>query len=753
MMRRPIICLFLLLPFIAPLVLTQAAEQVQGKATSFQVRFRYEIDAGRTLRFRLYQAMMKRLTDAGFKKAPGLAGEELYGTYMAGKLPATGVAALDQEVALRTAILVPEGFNPADDHVVLVSLQISTAFGPALQFDLANLARTKLNALGFEEQVGYDHHKQRRLLGRLAYGKLNELLKAEMEVEIPTSTRTPKARTPIVRLAEVIVEPNELPMIAMLPSDPEPEQAALKKVPADLRRLAAAEGDKPIRVEVILRETPPANALLLEYSSAPAHMHIEGRLGTLLTGTIQASDLTALASLPNVSTVRIPQAARQPQGIVRYVSLNQPSPPADSPDAWVRRGPGSKAVVVGHDFRGYKEQLSNSTHTKVHLVDLTTELSSTLQPQEGMEGDGIGAGTQLALDLLRSAPVEELVLLRIDTASPFQLRELAEAIDSGIYHSFALTQRKEELWRESARLESERTEIRVLRRLSLDNFGIDESAKEARDKYRERQRQFDESAKLHGELDRRMLELLKGIRQLKGAQTVLIGLNWTDGHPDLPGSPPTLRLLKHVVQESSASWIQIVPVRTKKVWTGLFRDQNRDGIMEFSSEQDDRSKLNFLVWQPNAGQAEHELPSDCVIQVILQWQEAHDPKYAIAQDDPYRQPVTSLQIKLLRQRDPSGQKLPADLFDVVTVSQGLPERVENLQRSAVYQATLRFRVSQPGRYALLIAGQSSNGIAPAGVAEIVNQRSEIHPKLIVETVDPAHRSKGSVQLQSYSSNE
>ncbi len=752
-MRRSLITFSLLLPIWTTLVVAQPSESFQGQASAYQARFRYEIDAGRTLRFRLYQAMTARLTEAGFKKEPGLAGEELYGNYMAGTLPAEGVKALLQEIAIRTVILIPEEQRFSEDDQVLVKLSLSKAFGPALQRDMAHLARAKLKALNFEELMGYDHQKHQRLLGRMAYGKLNELLKADIEVDIPTSTRQPKEKTPLVRLAEVLPEPSNLPMVGRVSSDPAPTNHVLNKVSPELRRLAEAEPEAPVRVEVILRESPPPNSLLPELVGAPAFMQLEGRLETLVTGTIQGGDLAALAGVRGVSTVRLPQAARDFTGPVKYVSLNQPSTPQESMEAWVRRGPGSKAVVVAHDFRGYKAKIGDGLPAKTHFVDLTIELSTELLPQEGSGEEGIGSGTQMALELMKSAPVEEVVLVRIDTASPFQLKELAEALDSGLYHSFALYFRKEELRRESARLESERTEIRVLRRLSLDNFGIDDSAKEARERYRERQRQFDESAVKHGELDRRMLEFMKAVRALQGAQTVIIGLNWTDGHPDLSGSPPTLRLLKSTVKSSSASWIQAVPQRTHQVWTGLFRDQNQDGVMEFAAESTARNDLNFLRWQPKEGASQATLPAGSVLQVMLQWQEAHDPNYFQLDDDLYRQPLTTLRILLLRQRDPSGQKLPDDVFDVIAMSSGWPDRVEHLPRSSVYQAQIRVQIPQEGRYALQILGEAPTGIAPAGSAEIIPQRTELHPKLIIDTIDPAHRARGSIQLQSHSSGE
>jgi hypothetical protein len=194
---------------------------------------------------------------------------------------------------------------------------------------------------------------------------------------------------------------------------------------------------------------------------------------------------------------------------------------------------------------------------------------------------------------------------------------------------------------------------------------------------------------------------------------------------------------------------------------------DNDGVMEFAGPTEKREgserrlDVNFLAWQPIDATAKPtkqvaDLPANSVIQVALQWQEAQSPTWKqSASEDAYRQPLAPLQIVVLRQRDPSGQRVPADLFDVVARSSGLPQRLENDPHSAVYSRTVRFQVSdQPGRYAIRIEGHAPDSIFPGEAAKLPDTpKGELRPKLVVEVVDPATRQKGQAVFANFTTGE
>jgi hypothetical protein len=186
--------------------------------------------------------------------------------------------------------------------------------------------------------------------------------------------------------------------------------------------------------------------------------------------------------------------------------------------------------------------------------------------------------------------------------------------------------------------------------------------------------------------------------------------------------------------------------------------------MEFTVDDSagKRGDLNFLAWQPyrwgketqGAELVYQELPARAWVQITIQWREVHSPEWSQDRDeDVYREPLVSPRIEVLRQRDPAGQVLPPEVFEVVARSTGLPDRVENHPRYAVYQTTLRFLVpDQPGRYAVRILGQAPESTLPAEAARLPRQEQwELQPRLGVELLDyeggPGLRGQGRVVLE------
>lgn len=749
-MRRLLLCLAFP-ALLLPALWADDPPAAPNANTPYTLQARYKIEAGRAQRHRLFHEMVKRLAAVGVQKDKGLEGEELYGTELTGTVPGSALPALLNDPHVQAAILTPKGFQPGEGDV-LARFYLTTALGLGRQRETADKARELLKPLGFKENVGSDTQESRRLLGRIPYAQLKNLLSDRFEVAVGGDPATGVGgwKTGLVRAAVVLAEPENLK------GQPEPAEPAavsgpLAKVSADLRALFADGGDKSSRVEATLREVPAANDPLVDLQNAG--LVIEGRLGPLVFGKLSAANLATLAALPEVSSVRLPQAARQfgAAGVI-FVPLERDAPAVQTAGA-VRRLGRAKTIIVASDFRGWQSLLGKGLPADTKLYDFTAELTADLRPEPplaGGEGE-LGEGVKLAQKFIGERGVDELILARIDSAAPFQVESIAEAVAGRSWSSPALAARMLELKRNQQRVEDEKKELRVLRRLTLDNFGIDDTAKASREKYWELQKAADAREKEVIAMSGRLLDFQEQARALRGAATILVGLSWADGYADLPGAHPTLRFLDQELLKG-ATWLQAAPVRGAGIWHGLFRDENGDGAMEFAAEGQpgQRRDLNFLAWKPKEGPVAAELPAGAVIQLKLQWQEAHDPRYAGAADDPYRQPLAQLRIVVLRQRDPSGKGLPADVFDVVGRSHGLPERIENEPRFSLYQTDFKFQVSQPGRYLVLVEGKEPQSLVPAGSAEVRAKKGEIRPKLIVEAIDPAHRTAGQPIFESFS---
>jgi hypothetical protein len=760
-----------------------AAEPAHGQGdpkAPYKVSARYRIQAGRIERYRQYQAMLGRLEAAGLKKDKGWEGEEFYGFTFTGTMPLGGLDALFRDPAVRASVMLPDGYQPpaAGQGTALVRLHLSRDFGAGRQPELMELARAKLKDLKFVEAPAYNHHDHRIMIGRMPLDQLPNLLRDSMEVDIPLGLGQEQFKpftTTVVKVTEVLPESGDYAPL------PPPEAAPLvpadkpywAKISPDLRRKMATVGeDKQTsveRVEVLLRSTPPpaSTAWMVPFVNPPLYMDIDGRLGPVVTGRISYNYLDLLAAQSWVSTIRLPHAASPilPEGYsadtqskpFRFVSMIQPQdmPRITGKVLSQQVGP-RRVLVVGTDFRGYANFQGKGLPARTMFMDLTAELTPDIQPlPAGDDGKTVGEGTLLAVEYLKTHPAEEVVLARVEPTSPGQVAELAKVLNGGVWNTETIEARRIELNREQIRLENEQFRLQVQRRILQNSFpterGIDSRA--AWDKYDAERKKMEGDIDALGERQGRYNQFRRQFRQLRGVRGVLLAMYWAGGYPNLAGNLPVLRYLDQDLLRT-AVWTQAVPVRGGQVWTGVFRDFNRDGVMEFADlPPAKRPDLNFLAWLPQGGQRSANLPQGVVVEVTLDWQEAHDPRLFDAEDDPFRQPIAPLQIIVLRQRDPEGKVLPSDIFEEVARTTSWPDRLENAPRWAQYQALLRFQVQQPGRYAIRIEGRAPTSTLPAGTAELVQERSEIKPKLVIDVADPASRQKGSAVLETFRTGE
>jgi hypothetical protein len=151
-----------------------------------------------------------------------------------------------------------------------------------------------------------------------------------------------------------------------------------------------------------------------------------------------------------------------------------------------------------------------------------------------------------------------------------------------------------------------------------------------------------------------------------------------------------------------------------QAWEGALRDADGDGILEFLPPAAPlpaglwTRDLAFLAWQPYGGPPSPDIPAKTRLRVSVQWTEPHDPDYFARPGEPdlYLRPLAELRLTVLRQRDPSAKKLPADDFEAVARTAERPQRIDNAPGSSTYELALEFTAEEAGRYALQISHQT-----------------------------------------------
>lgn len=761
-MRWLFICVSLIASLSIVLVAQAQPPAEAGATPRYDVRLRFRIEADMQQRYALYKEMLSSLQSAGFVAAPGRPREELYGDSLAGTIPATGVRALRLDRLVRTAILVPSGYAlPTEaDKTVLVRLELALT-GPDRQLELSDQARTQLKPLGFVENTGYDNKRHTSLLGRLSVPSLDSLLKDTMEVAIPNSYKTSttvQTKAPLVRLAIVIAEATPPAPDAALPVAAPAGKEYLDKISPDLKAFLAkapeADLKKLTRIELVLAGTNLTETLRKDLRYSEAIFVTEGSIGPIVTGLIAPARVASLAQMPEISTVRLPQGVRPLPAFasraIEFIPLGRelwPSPTV-SQVAYVEPPPARRAVIVGDDFRGYQGLIGKGLPKKTTYIDTTIELNSDFRTSPEAAGTGVGQSAQAAQLFLQQQPHDEVILVRIDSSTPYQLQQVGEAVQGLPWLTPSLLTRKDEYGDERTRIEAEQLTLRVLRQRINNDFNIDEGVVAKREEYRKKQAELDARQKAHFDRGIRFEKFVESIRTLRGATTVAVAMQWMDGYVDMPGSSPHVRFLTKEVL-GATRWFQAVEIRPGQVWTGLFRDFDHDHVMEFTTRAVRRPDLAFLSWEQAEKRAKQTLlPENAVIEVTLNWFEVHS---ATADGgDSYRKPLAQFMLNVLKQRDPSGKQLPEDVFEVAARTPALPDRVENTARGSHYQAIVRFTVpAGGGRYALQLAG-----IAPRTTGDATSsEQAEIHPKITLNVIDPEHRNVGRTIYESLATPE
>lgn len=778
--------------------------------THYQVTLRYRIMAPRDQHVLVYDKLVEHLQKLKFEFEPPLAERpdtdriDPGKNEFRGRLAAANVAKLRDNRHVAGVLLVPDGFKLPDeaDKAVRVRLELTGGLPADRQRDLAEQTKLVLGLLGFKEAAGYDHRgaggqAYTKVMGTLPKNQLEVLLKdlrtqpggwfapriAPAELPLPLQTIDP------ILFTEVLTDPEPI-QDAAEPAARNPEY--MEKIGPGLWELVNDKEKEQqfVRLQVLFAGSDSAERLRQVVIQAAPSAFVEGVLGSTVTAEMTVGQAKALAALSEVLVVRLPTPARGDvdpalPGIHEPAKAVQQSGLANLHQQG-KRGQKVRLAIVDTDFRGWDEMVkAGQLPPATRLVDLTVERSRDFMPAPyppvpavGKGGQGVvGHGTQCAMAAAIAAPAAELVLIRILGDDPLQLDEVNRYLRGDIL-SATLERRLDELRVASSMLAVQRTELLRERRAILDNFRDDQDLLldfgflgpvygwifSEREWHRQRMAYQDKLDQEYQVRDRRYWSLVKDVQSLKGIPLVACALTWNDGYP-LGGASPLSRAL----DSESGGPLCFVPAGNTagQAWTGMFRDADRNGLMEFAEPAAKlppgrwTSELNFLAWQPLAGKQSPDLPVKVALHITLQWREPHDADYylRLGEEDWYRRSLAGLTLTLLRLRDPTGKTVGSDAMEIVARSPAVALRLDHQPAGSVYEQVLDYLVDKPGRYALRVEqpqparwtlnklqerflfelrpGEITSGTRPVATPTVpgVEKTWELRPRLFIDVTD------------------
>ncbi|HEX3315133.1 MAG TPA: hypothetical protein VHR72_09605, partial [Gemmataceae bacterium] len=693
---------------------------------------------------------MKYEFDPPLADRPETDREDSTKNYMKGLLPSDQVRQLMADESVANILLVPEGYKLPDDPAVPVRVRLDIAGGlqPEEQKTLVDQTKLILQLLGFREGVGYDSRgragrQYSRLVGQIP-GKNLDLLLKDLRLQpagwfdsyfVFDKLPTPLRDVNPVHVVEVIPEPQ--PMDDLKEAAPR-SPAYLEKIAGDLWDVSQQKKDELVRVQILFSGEPPADVMRREISQVAATFQFEGLLGNAMIGSLLGDQVAVVASVPRVSVVRIPRVTLpdvEPttKAVVDTKRALEKSGVAELHHSGFR-GKGMRIVLIDHDFRQWKKYVAaGKLPASTRLIDLTAERSFDILPTPMGAEDAAGHGTASASIAALSAPEAEFTLVRIEPTAPYQIVEILGYMKGGPF-SQLLVRRFEDHQKVRSDLGVKRAELAAERNRFLSKFP-NEAELDRDDLFsflgpaygwvfsdRELQRLKEKyQVKLERELaerEERYRVLLERIRTLTGADLLVTPYVWNDGFP-LGGSSPLTRWFETRATIKPGPTTPPEPLVFQSAgntrgqsWTGLYRDVDRNGAMEFAAPDQPilpgrwNRELNFLGWQPYDGARKTELPKEARLHVSLQWREPHEPDYyQLGDADQYRQPLAAMRITLLRQRDPGAKTLSADMFEVVGRTGAWPQRIQHLPGAAMYELNLDANLDKDGVHAIRIERQ------------------------------------------------
>jgi hypothetical protein len=549
----------------------------------------------------------------------------------------------------------------------------------------------------------------------------------------------------------------------------------LRKLTPEVRALAEDKDDqKYSRLEIVLAQEPSEKDYEWDRSlrQAAVGMVIEGRLGSIVSVYTRNVQIGDLAKVDGVSAIRLPRSGELPR---------RPNDGATLPNLGALtgveklhqlgyRGRGVRIAIIDGDFAGYEALVGRHLPKSTRLVDFTAMRSANLLPDPMPSGDKLGQGTQCALAVSLAAPEAELLLLRVDPSAPYQVLAIAKMLNEEPAPFEILKLRAQELSRDRDALNRRRSDLLEERKKALAGLVFEEGDTNLP----EHKKRFEEAQARLKKVNQDLEDLVKieqGVRDraqrfltqdaelatVKNVRIVVCPLVWNTGHPLDGGSALSRYLSDRPFRGTSGErnrsrisalhknrhtlWFQASGDTRGQSWTGRFRDDDANGVMEFAGLNEAlrkerwTSELNFLSWQVADGRQAPELPKG-KIRVTVQWREPHDPDLFVGENDPYRDPLVNLRLVVLGQRDPFGEKLGTDDLNVIASSTTPALRLQNVPTSGTYEQSIEFTLNADMRVALRIEGKVPASIRPAGEPTLPGQNRsfEMKARIFVEAI-------------------
>lgn len=746
----------------------------------YKATLRYEIVAARDIHVERFDALLDHLERLGFvfdiprEKMDPTDREDPGKNTLKGILPSKSLAKVLKNSAVASLLLIPEKIDlPAEgDALVRVRLEIAGGLAPSRQLELVEQVRALLSEMGavdskdpdgkkkvrFREAFGYDHRgftgqPFTRLVGDMPRAHVETLVRdlrnfpfgwfgpeiLPENLPAPLSARHPILITEVLSTAEV-VRPYDFEKEVVPPE-------VLSKIDQELwkkhqkRILGGDKGEKDealVRVEIFLASPPssadpnPVGALR---KAAPS-LFLEGQVGQMVVGVLDPGELGLLASLPNVLLVRLP---RLPHGPIHPdVSVEDArkemlrSTGLAALHAREKKGKGVRLAVIDRDFRGWQEMLdAGKLPAGTRMIDLTRQYDFDVRPVEGGGKPGdLGHGTLCALAAAFAAPEAEVLLVRILGLSAHELTEVGRYFQ-GDTDTSTLVALRDALTLTEKDLLSRRAALLAERKVILEFFKDDRDEKvdfgylgpvfgwvfSERSWLHDRMEYHENLEKELGERFERFQALVADIVSLRGTHVALCSLNWPTGYP-LGGTGPVVRWFDERGVKGPL-WFQAAGNTRGQAWSGKFRDEDGNGILEFADAKTPLKpgrwtrELAFLRWEP---WGKLEKPEKAPVRVTLQWREAHDPEYFLnpvaareEERDPFARPQARIDVLLLRQVDPEGKTVGADVFELVARNAAAAARLEFQPGTAVYETSFTAELDLKSHYVLRVISPANRG--------------------------------------------
>lgn len=794
---------------ISPLC-TRADVKQPEPPGKYNVEFRYRIKADRNERIRQFDIMMKYIGSLGFVETENddseLAPFDPSAERMIGTMPSKDARAMVLQPNIHTVLFTPSTWKaPADEKErVKVLLELSSGYVVERQRLYSDQIKQVLGKFGFQEAIAYDHRGYSVLRGTMPWMYVRTLLKdlrtqpagwflpLTHEDDLPE----PFKLTLPIRLIEVQPEIDAPAVVTgqqPLPLVP-PDQLYINKITADLRRHATENKEAPLRVEILLVYSPNEGddgwkQQIRNVSGAA----IEGRIGNVVTAMLPAGErvvrvaaLSGVASvrLPRIASIQVPPAPKdepkkeepKEKALSRNIIQTQAVLPfdvlqgskLDQLHARGKRGAGTRIAIIDTDFTGWEKFVGKELPKTTHYVDLTAERNYEIEPEPIPPNAGIGHGTHCALAVRFAAPDADIVLIRVAPDAPYQIVSAYRYMQGDFFQPQSFTARREEIDLDTATIRTERLNANAQYRKAFDNFDDDEESRQARRAAKVVVAAVEAKEKLLTARMNRLLRLELDLLAVRGANVILNTLGWNQGQP-LDGTsalsryldstmavsrPPVVR--NGIKQPRPPVWFQPASDTRGQSYIGVLRDVDGNGLMEFGTPGEllrpDRwtPEMNFLSFRPEGGSDTPSLPDKARIRITIQWREPHDSRVS---EQEYREPVVSLGLMLLRQRDPDAKKLPADEMELMARSEGLPERLHIDPNFGIYEQSIELTLPAEGRYTLMVPGSKPLGIRPGGALGVNEQEVhwDLRPRIFIQVLDDVTRAKGRIVFGDYQS--